>query len=69
MILFITILISLALGVLTIGYYKGAEIQFAPILGFMIGSLYSYTDYDEGREHTIQICLVFLSISVIWLET
>jgi len=51
------------------GYIYGAEVSFSPIFGFMFGSLYAYTDYEEGREHTIQFCIIFLSITIIWIET
>ena len=30
--------------------------------------LYSFTDLDEGREHTFQVCIAFLSITVQWIE-
>lgn len=46
--------------------YKGALVEMAPIYGIMIGFLYSHTDFEEGREYTIQCCILFISISVIW---
>ena len=52
-----------------LGYYFNAEITIAPILGFMFGSLYSYSDYDNGREHTLQVCILFISLTVQWIET
>ena len=52
-----------------VGYYFEAEITIAPILGFMFGSLYSYSDFDNGREHTLQVCILFISLTVQWIET
>jgi hypothetical protein len=52
--------------ILIFGQIKKAEIQMAPIFGIMVGVLYSYTDETEGREHWIQCCFFFLSITVIW---
>ena len=55
--------------VISISFYKGAEITFSPVIGFMFGCLYAYTDIEGGKEHTIQICLIFLSITIEWVET
>jgi len=55
--------------VISISFYKGAEISFSPVIGFMFGCLYAYTDIEGGKEHTIQICLIFLSITIEWVET
>lgn len=66
MILIIQIVAAFALICLAIGYYTKAEIQVAPVLGLMLGGLYSYTDYDEEREHTLQALLIFVSISIVW---
>lgn len=63
------ILIVLAIFKIFIGLVYNAEISFAPIFGVMVGSLYAYTDYEEGREHTLQVCIIFLSITVVWIET
>lgn len=52
-----------------LGHYFQAEITIAPIIGFMFGSLYSYSDFDDGREHTFQACILFISITVQWIET
>lgn len=68
MITFFFLLIILAIGIVYIGYIYNAEISFAPIFGIMLGSLYSYTDYEEGKEHTFQVCIIFLSITVTWIE-
>lgn len=63
----IYILIFIGLIILVIGQIKNAEIQIAPIIGLMAGALYSFTDYeDEGIEHTIQVCVFFISITVTW---
>ncbi len=63
------ILIVLAIFKIFIGLVFNAEISLGPIFGVMVGSLYAYTDYEEGREHTLQVCIIFLSITVVWIET
>jgi len=52
--------------IVAIGLSMNAKFYFAPIIGFMVGALYSYTDYDTGREHTLQMTLGFLSMTVQW---
>ena len=69
MIIALIILLVLGFVISILGYYYGADISFSPIIGFMVGSLYAFNDFDEGREHTIQVCLIFLSITVEWVET
>jgi len=69
LITFFFLLVLLGITIIYLGYINGAEISFAPIFGFMVGSLYAYTDYEEGREHTLQVCIIFLSITVIWIES
>jgi len=66
---FFYLLILISIGVITLGLYKKAEITFSPILRIVVGSLYSYTDYVVGREHTFQVCILVLSITVTWIET
>lgn len=62
-------LVGIAITLIILGLYHKAEITFSPILGLMVGSLYSYTDYQEGREHTFQVCLFVISITVQWIQT
>lgn len=45
---------------------KNADVSFAPILGVMAGMLYSFSDYEDGREHTVQLCLFVLSVTIVW---
>jgi hypothetical protein len=52
--------------VLIVGHFKKAEIQLSPIFGVMVGVLYSYNDDEEGKEHWLQCCMFFVSITVIW---
>lgn len=67
--IFLIILVTLFFMVAFLGHYFEAEITIAPIIGFMFGSLYSYSDFDDGREHTFQACILFISITVQWIET
>ena len=52
--------------VLIVGHIKKADIGLAPVMGIMIGILYSYNDHEDGREHWIQCCVFFVSITVVW---
>lgn len=68
MIVLITLLL-IALASYIIGAMNGALIIIDFIIGMMMGALYSYSDYEEGREHTLQICIFFISITIQWVET
>lgn len=63
------ILVSLAITLVSLGLFYGAEVSFSPIIGVMLGALYSYTDFEEGREHTLQVCIFFISICIEWEQT
>ena len=64
----ITISIILLLPTLLIIYalQTDKELQFAILDGFMLGLVYDKEEIDDEYWHTIQLCLVFLSISVLW---
>lgn len=36
------------------------------MIGIVVGALYSFQDYEEGREYTLQCCIFVISITVIW---
>ena len=38
----------------------------APVFGVMIGVLYAFNEDEEGKEHWLQCCVFFVSITVIW---
>jgi len=42
------------------------ELQFALLDGFMLGIIYDKEENNDENWHTIQLCLLFLSISVLW---
>jgi hypothetical protein len=42
------------------------ELQFALLDGFMIGIIYDKEENNYEYWHTIQLCFVILSISVLW---
>lgn len=69
MIAAVQVICVVALIVLLYARYVEAEISIAPVLGLMLGSLYSYTDYDDGREHTLQCLIIFVAITVQWTTT
>ena len=51
-----------------VALYKNATIGMSPVLGLMAGALLSYTDYDNGREYTLQCCFFVISMTVQWEE-
>lgn len=53
---------------LMIGAYNKAEVFISPVIGFMFGALLSYEDYDDGTDYTLQTCIGFISITVVWTE-
>lgn len=54
--------------VLLYGMYKRAEIQFSPVIGFMIGGLISWEEFEDGTDYTLQCCVGFISITIIWTD-
>ena len=44
----------------------GGELIINPIIGFMVGWLYDGEEIEEGTEHTIQILLGLVCITIIW---
>ena len=64
----ITILLLIILVFGIIGQYNKAEITIMPVIGVMVGALYSYTDYEEGREHTLQCMFFFICFSIVWMK-
>lgn len=64
----ITISIILLLPTLLIIYalQTDKELQFAILDGFMLGLVYDKEEIDYEYWHTIQLCLLFLPISVLW---
>lgn len=49
-----------------IGYAVNGEVSISPIVGSMVGALHSKTDYEDATEHTIQVCIFIIAITVIW---
>tara|TARA_Y100001972_G_scaffold97900_1_gene121063 strand:+ start:43 stop:258 length:216 start_codon:yes stop_codon:yes gene_type:complete len=63
--------VYILLGVFTllliIGQIKGAEITIGPIIGFMVGFLYSRQDFDDGTyDTTLQCAMGVITLSVVW---
>lgn len=50
------------------GQLNEGEIHIALIMGIALAALYSYVDYEEEKvtEYTLQCCILFVSITVIW---
>ena len=52
---------------LIIGQIKNADITIGPIIGFMVGFLYSHQEFDDGTyDTTLQCALEFITLSVVW---
>ena len=52
---------------LIIGQIKNAEITIGPIIGFMVGFLYSHQEFDDGTyDTTLQCALGVITLSVVW---
>ena len=52
---------------LIIGQIKNADITIGPIIGFMVGFLYSHQEFDYGTyDTTLQCALGFITLSVVW---
>ena len=46
---------------------KNAEITIGPIIGFMLGFLYSHQEFDDGTyDTTLQCALGVITLSVVW---
>ena len=64
--IFLAVTILISISFLILGYTMNAEITFAPVLGFIMGALYSFSDFDNGREHTLRCLIGFISITIVW---
>lgn len=64
--IYLAVTILIGISFLFLGYAMNAEISFAPVLGFVMGALYSFSDFDNGREHTLQCLIGFISITIVW---
>ena len=61
------ILLGIFTLLLIIGQIKNADITIGPIIGFMIGFLYSHQEFDDGTyDTTLQCALGFITLSVVW---
>lgn len=66
-------MINLIIGLITLGlltyiltYIVRGELTISPIVGIMIGALHSRTDYEDATEHTVQVCIFIIAITLIW---
>lgn len=50
------------------GQLNGGVIHIALLMGIALAAIYSYVDYEEEEitEYTLQCCILFVSITVIW---
>lgn len=47
-------------------FVRDKELIFAVIQGFIIGALYDVEEDGEDKFYTIQICLGFVTINILW---
>ena len=68
MVQIIIVFLIIATSMIYIGQLNNAEIMVAPILGVVLGALYSKQAYEEEEsvEHTLQCCIFFISLTVVW---
>lgn len=59
-------LIFLSIVAYLIGYAVNGEVSLSPIVGSMVGALHSKTEYEDATEHTVQVCIFIIAITVIW---
>ena len=59
-----------ALGIIAyvIGYMVNGEISISPVVGVMTGFLHSKTQYEDCNEHTLQVCIFIIAITIVWEE-
>jgi ABC-type branched-subunit amino acid transport system permease subunit len=68
MIITLIILTIIATAATYWGQLNNGEIRLAPLVGIMVGALWSKMEIEdeEVTEYWLQICIVFISITVIW---
>ena len=62
----IIVLIILGIFVYITSYLVRGELMISPIIGSMVGALYSKTDYEDATEHTVQVCIFIIAITLVW---
>lgn len=60
--------IFLVLGVVSFALQRGAVLIITTVVGCMFGALYNKDVWEEEEvvEHTIQICLLFFTLTMQW---
>ncbi len=66
----IALLLLIATVFIFISNQVGADVYVQPIIGLMFGALYSKEKFEEENlvQNTLQCCIVFISLTVIWIE-
>lgn len=62
----IIVLIFLGISSYILSYYVDGELSISPIVGLMVGFLHSKTEYEDATEHTVQVCIFIIAITLIW---
>ena len=66
MIAIIFILAAFTLTTLYLFFFKDATIEIIPINGLMLGLTHYKDKFDESSTNYIDICLVFVIVSLVW---
>ncbi len=66
-------MINLLLGLITLSiltyiltYIVRGELTISPLIGIMVGALHSRSDYEDATEHTVQVCVFIIAITLVW---
>lgn len=66
MIQLISIILILFLIRQFVEFAKDKQVFLAVIEGFMFGALYNCDEIDGEKEFTIQVCIGFVTLNIIW---
>lgn len=64
MIQFITLTLIAFLVQMVISRVYNAQIVIAPVMGFLLGTLYHKEDFGDEIEHTLQVSLMWIVITI-----
>ena len=66
MIILISIILILLLVRQFVEFTKDKQVFLAVIQGFIVGVLYDVEEDGEDKYYTIQVCLGFVTINILW---
>lgn len=66
MIILISIILILLLVRQFVEFTKYKQVFLAVIQGFIVGALYDVEEDGEDKYYTIQVCIGFVTINILW---